>query len=48
MKLQAARYLGVALWDLDEHSIGYTNIALAAMDAEGKAAQDKERRHKKG
>lgn len=38
---QAARYLGVAEWELAEHSIEYVNRALVAMDAESRAAQDR-------
>ncbi|MGI6376428.1 MAG: hypothetical protein GX601_06705 [Anaerolineales bacterium] len=42
--LQAARYLKVAPWDLAEQSIGWTNLALAAIDAESKATQDRAKR----
>lgn len=41
-ELQAARYLGVAPWELAERSVGYLNLALAAMDAEARAARDRE------
>jgi len=43
-ELQAARYLGVAPWELRRQSIGWTNLALAAMDAEAKATKDREGR----
>jgi len=43
--LQAAKYLGVAPWDLIDHGIAYTNAALVAMDAEAKASRDRERRN---
>lgn len=41
---QAARYLGVPEWELEQQSIEYTNRALVAMDAEAKAAEDRKRR----
>ena len=39
--IQAARYLGVAPWDLAERSVWWMNIALAAQKAEHAAQQHK-------
>ncbi len=43
--MRAAKYLGVAPWELLEQNVGWTNAALVAMDAEAKAARDRERRN---
>jgi hypothetical protein len=40
MVLRAAKYLGVAPWELLEHSSYWMHIALAAEWAEGKAKED--------
>lgn len=42
--LQAARYLRVPPWDLADRPQWWTNIALAAQDAEAGAQKDREKR----
>ncbi|HPD40015.1 MAG TPA: hypothetical protein PLD43_00470 [Anaerolineae bacterium] len=44
LEMAAATRLGVAPWELDEVSIEWRHRALAALDAEAKAAKDRERR----
>ena len=42
--LRAARYLGVAPWDLAEQPLFWRNIALIAEDVEVTFQQDQQRR----
>jgi len=44
MRIQAARYLGVSPWDLEEQSIEWYNRALVAMSAEAEAREQVSRR----
>jgi hypothetical protein len=43
--IAAARYLGVAVWELEERPTAYRDWALVTMEAEARARRDIERRH---
>lgn len=43
-RLQIARYLGVAPWELDEVSIAWSHWAASAMNMEAQAAKNKHER----
>lgn len=45
MQIRAARYLGVAPWDLVLRPLVWTEWALAAEDAENKAQADIDKRN---